>query len=921
MKVPYRLRRRARAEPATALLLPSHRPADVLRLCERLGCDPLPAVYAVADGFLLKLPRPAPGGVAGCVRLRGLSAHLLLPVDADLEPGLLPDEVAALVRERGLVFLPGGRVLEFAPSRPLPLAALLAAPVRRAPWRPLPRPRTLADRITEVVVESPPEEADEVLEAGGEGIGTEAPRPPEAGLPSKALGKAALGLGKGLAWLGHKLGLGGLTGLGAGLIAKALSLAPRLAESLMGRQEASLRELLRDFQEGNLERALRRALPLGGDTPRGAGLHGNDFLPSRDPSYSLWDILRGHGGGGGLFYSSAETYQQLQQEYRRAAEQAVRAGDHRRAAFIYGKLLGDYRRAAAALAEGGLHRDAALIYLHKLSDPLAAAREYEAGGDIDRALRLYRQCGAHDLAGDLLRKAGEEELAVAEYQLAAAKLAAVNHGHYAAGEFLLNRARRPDLALAYYEEGWKRRPDGCPVPCAIRLAQIHTQQEAVGRLVELVGEAERYLDVDGNDAPAGEFFNEVARLAGQPALAGVADELRDRALLGIAGKLRQRVESRTAAADVSGMMGASTVWAPAVVSDADFAVKRAVTRGPVLSARARRAGSTLIRARVPVVTAASWAPGSGAIVLGFQSGEVVLFKLPLGEVLPISREDHAVLSLAVSPDGDTLVVLSGSDGAGTFLAGYARSVGYRMTSLQPLMTSSVPEDLLLGPLLVGEAAPLAGVWDWGDLRFLRMPQLLPEGQWMAMHTDYVPGAALLLPSSSCPPGDRQVLDYLLFAGRQIGYARGPVMTSKFLLGWKALGWRPTLPAGSTLWRPPLAWLPAGPDAVEVAAVGPEGMLCWARVAFPDGKLGEVSPATMSLAQPCLAVTLVKPGLLAAVTARAVHWFRVVGRGFARAAEWPEAFPEAVACFPHRRGDELIVVGADGTVSRAPSPRC
>jgi hypothetical protein len=52
----------------------------------------------------------------------------------------------------------------------------------------------------------------------------------------------------------------------------------------------------------------------------------------------------------------------------------------------------------------------------------------------------------------------------------------------------------------------------------------------------------------------------------------------------------------------------------------------------------------------------------------------------------------------------------------------------------------------------------------------------------------------------------------------------------------------------------------------------------------------------------------------------VHWLRVVGHGFAQAAEWPEAFPEAVACFPHQRGDELIIVGADGAVARVPSPR-
>jgi hypothetical protein len=919
MKVPYRLRRRLQSEAPTALLLPSHAPADVLRLCERLGTDPLPAIYAVADGFLLKLARPENEAVAGCVRLRGLSANLLLPVDADLEPALLPDEAAALVRERGLIFLPGGRVLEFAPARPLALAALLAAPVRRAAWGPLPQPPPLADRITEIVVESPPGEADEVLEAGGEVIGTESAQPPDAGLPSKALGRASLGLGKGLAWLGHKLGLGGVTGLGARLIAKALSLAPRLSEALMGRQDASLRELLRDFQAGNLERALRRAIPLGGDTARGAGLHGSDQLPPQDPSYSLWDILRGHGGGGGYFYSSAETYQKLQQEYRRAAEAAARAGDHRRAAFIYGKLLGDYRRAAAVLSEGGLHRDAALIYLHKLSDPLAAARAYDAGGDMDRALRLYRQCGAHDLAGDLLRRAGEEELAVAEYRIAAARLALLPDGQYKAGEFLYNRARRPDLALTYFAEGWKRRPDGSPIACAIRLAQTYTQQEAVGKLRELVAEAERFLDPPGNDGPALTFFNALSDLAGQPALAGVRDELLDRALLGLAGKTRQRVANRTAVAGASGMLGATSVWPPAVVSDADFAIKRATSDAAPPQAQARRAAVVRARARIAEVTAVCRAPGSGHIALGFESGEVVLFNPLLDEILPISREDHAVLSLAISPEADTLVVLSGSDEAGDFLAGYARNTGYRMTSSHPYGNSYTP-GLVLCPLLPGKVAPLVGLWDDTALLILKMPRLLPEGQWMAGKPNPVPTAALLLPSSAEPVGGRRPLDLFLLAGRQIGHARSPVMTSHLALEWKPLGWYPDRPTGSTLQRAPLSWLPAGRDAIEVAAVGYGGMLCWGRIAFPGGKLGEVKRAGRSPAQRCLAVTLVKPGVVAAVMAKAVQWFRVAGRGFTQCAEWPEAISDAVACFPHQAGNELIVVCGDGTLARVPAPR-
>jgi hypothetical protein len=110
MKVAFRLRRLPEPAPATALLVPGHRAEELLRLCVRLGHDPLPAVYPVADGFLVELPRPNAAAVPGALRLRNLASHLFLPVDADLVPPLLPDEAAGLTGQRGLVFLPGGLV-------------------------------------------------------------------------------------------------------------------------------------------------------------------------------------------------------------------------------------------------------------------------------------------------------------------------------------------------------------------------------------------------------------------------------------------------------------------------------------------------------------------------------------------------------------------------------------------------------------------------------------------------------------------------------------------------------------------------------------------------------------------------------------------------------------------------------------------
>src|SRR5213596_901195 len=98
MKVPFRLRRRPTSAPAAALLLPSHAAVALVRLCARLGGAELPHVFAVADGFLVKLPRPVETAPPGVVRLRALAADLWVPADAELVPALLDDEAAALVR-------------------------------------------------------------------------------------------------------------------------------------------------------------------------------------------------------------------------------------------------------------------------------------------------------------------------------------------------------------------------------------------------------------------------------------------------------------------------------------------------------------------------------------------------------------------------------------------------------------------------------------------------------------------------------------------------------------------------------------------------------------------------------------------------------------------------------------------------------
>src|SRR5206468_3671294 len=129
---------------------------------------------------------------------------------------------------------------------PVTLASLVREPGSSArKWQPLPDPPRLADRLVSLELDLPQELPEDMLDAGGEGIGTEAPRPSSGGVFGKLFGGMAYLVGKGVLSLGNLSGLKGIARAGARLIQSAMSLAPRLSESVLGKQEAALRELLR----------------------------------------------------------------------------------------------------------------------------------------------------------------------------------------------------------------------------------------------------------------------------------------------------------------------------------------------------------------------------------------------------------------------------------------------------------------------------------------------------------------------------------------------------------------------------------------------------------------------------------------------------------------------------------------------------
>jgi hypothetical protein len=375
MKVPFRLRRVGEARPATALLLPGHDVAALLGVCARVGRDSWPELFAVHDGFLLRFKKGLREPVGGVIRLAELADNVLTPVDAALAPGLLPDEAAALGRERGLIFLPEGRVLAFTPKQPIRLEQLLQLDsVTRRPWQPVDQTSGLAERLVSIILDVPDPPPEEIIAAGGAGIGEDAPRPDDVSTARKVAGRTGAGVGKALAWLGQALRSQKLTQLGGKMMAASMNLFPRLTETILGKQEAALRQLLKYFRSGDIEKALRHAIPVNDNENVPGTVAGGTQLPSQATWYSLSNLF-GYSGPADFWIGNEQLFRELQSEYRRQAEAATKRGDYRRAAFIYGRLLRDFRTAAAVLGQGGLHHDAAIIYLNRLNDPLAAARE------------------------------------------------------------------------------------------------------------------------------------------------------------------------------------------------------------------------------------------------------------------------------------------------------------------------------------------------------------------------------------------------------------------------------------------------------------------------------------------------------------------------------------------------------------------
>lgn len=911
MDIPFRLIRRESVLPTQALLVPSVEVRDLLEVVAAVGGG-WPAVFPLAGRFLVVPAGPFPATIPGTIRLRRLAGELYIPADSDLVPSLRTDEAVDLTASRGLVFLPGGPVLGFDPARPLPESATLSlGPIRRREWTAFPERPEQPEKLHAIRYDAPPDAIVAILEAGQPDgtnpLGGEIPedaRPPAGSTGQRISASTQFAMGQFLNWVGRNFGIASWAQAGANMARRAVEQVPRLSEKVFGEQEAALRELLRQFQAGDIEKALRRA-PIAVPDPDGkpAQIGGGSTLSEKDARYSLRSLLGTGGVAGVVWLGGGDVWGQLAAEYRKLAEEAVRTGDFRRAAYLYGVLLRDPRQAAKVLDSGGLHRDAAILYRDKLHDRAAAAACFERAGCWDEAVAILQELEEFEKAGDLYRRIGEESAACEMYGLAAEKLARAGR-YLAAGDLTRGKAGNLDRAESYFRQGWENGGSDA-LGCGGRLVEDRIHAGEWDDLRAIVDQAEiRFAPPRADEA--GRFFSHLTETADHRAPKPVAADLRDRAKLALAVHLRDTARTgRSATAAISTLFGNHAAWSAPVVRDAREALRRESATKPRGSEGTSYPRVQLVRGPV---SAAVVARGTFDLVVAGAGGEVAIFWADGGEVEAVpGKVSGSPAALACGGNARTFVVLA-TNSDGCFLSGFRKpssSTGWDSWDNERVVNPDRNIPYLEGSL-----------FDLGDLHRLGLFRLRNGSSQVLYSAPKLETIGTLLDASGANPVPVFAQSFKdsqwIWSDR---WLRVDTVSTQ-------LPWLPAVPAGSSFVFPPVDWLTPAPDTLELAGIAEDGAVYWTEAKREESYL-TASTSTATTPAGYQAACLIRPGLLAAITAdNHVHWLRADGSPTLR--RWGPtrvlADPGRAVFLAHRpTTNEVVVVFDDGSATRIPKP--
>lgn len=209
----------------------------------------------------------------------------------------------------------------------------------------------------------------------------------------------------------------------------------------LGRKHAAyLTDLMSRLEDGDLDEALRRAVPLGGGGG-GGGVRPPLTTPKRRADLSLSAGAPGSGSSLGLDVS---LYERLQGLYRDAFTKLDRAGRVEEAAFVLLELLNEVEEAVAYLESRDRFELAAAIAEGRGLAPERVVRLWWLAGELERAVALARLHGA--FAGAVARLAEQHPEAADSLRLLWSRNLA-RSGRYLQAVEVLGIKRAPDALL------------------------------------------------------------------------------------------------------------------------------------------------------------------------------------------------------------------------------------------------------------------------------------------------------------------------------------------------------------------------------------------------------------------------------------------------------------------------------------------
>lgn len=164
----------------------------------------------------------------------------------------------------------------------------------------------------------------------------------------------------------------------------------QLGEWARKRKAEYVRRLFDMFEEGNLDEALRHAIPLGKELSENA----REALGMPGPRAQLTLQTEAKGAAGSMFAGGPDIYVALQQRYREAFRRFEREGRIDEAAFVLAELLGAVEEAVSFLERHGRFKLAAELAEGRKLAPGLVVRQWLLAQEVARAVAIARRSGA-----------------------------------------------------------------------------------------------------------------------------------------------------------------------------------------------------------------------------------------------------------------------------------------------------------------------------------------------------------------------------------------------------------------------------------------------------------------------------------------------------------------------------------------------